>query len=303
MRTSSLGLVAVALAACEPRVGAPLGSSGAGGPRASASAAPEARCAGCGGELALGAAHVCHLDGASGRVWCWGDNSSGQLGDGSTRSRSLPAPVVGVARAAHIAAADDASCALVADGEVWCWGGSPAWAVAQPTPRRVPELEATRALALSSRGLMAIDGAGKVHWRVAGRAVVLGRVVGVLRPAAVEVAALRGECFVRRDGSAACVGSDLAGALTLLEQDVADASRITATGTCALQRDGGVRCGGAARAMGGATAVDVAAGRLHACAVTAMGEIWCWGHNDHGALGFEPFLGSALPVDVLLPAP
>ena len=41
------------------------------------------------GALAVGAAHTCALD-SSGDVSCWGDNSSGQFGDGSFVGSNVP---------------------------------------------------------------------------------------------------------------------------------------------------------------------------------------------------------------------
>jgi alpha-tubulin suppressor-like RCC1 family protein len=45
--------------------------------------------------LALGYAHTCGLT-ASGEVYCWGANSSGQLGTGDTEDRTTPAKVVSI---------------------------------------------------------------------------------------------------------------------------------------------------------------------------------------------------------------
>jgi alpha-tubulin suppressor-like RCC1 family protein len=43
--------------------------------------------------VAVGDAHVCAL-GVTGTISCWGNNDHGQLGDGTTTSRTVPAPVV-----------------------------------------------------------------------------------------------------------------------------------------------------------------------------------------------------------------
>jgi len=43
-------------------------------------------------ELALGADHACALE-RNGRIWCWGSNAHGQLGDGTTARRTSPARV------------------------------------------------------------------------------------------------------------------------------------------------------------------------------------------------------------------
>ena len=40
-------------------------------------------------KVAAGAGHTCGVQ-TAGSLWCWGDNSKGQLGNGSTVSRSKP---------------------------------------------------------------------------------------------------------------------------------------------------------------------------------------------------------------------
>jgi alpha-tubulin suppressor-like RCC1 family protein len=71
--------------------------------------------------LALGVGHSCALL-ASGAVRCWGDNSAGALGNGTTTSSNTPVAVSGIGNATAIAAGEAFSCALLASGGVKCWG-------------------------------------------------------------------------------------------------------------------------------------------------------------------------------------
>jgi len=73
--------------------------------------------------LATGAAHTCGLD-SSGQDYCWGFNSNGQLGIGSTTSSLVPAAVsqpVGVTFI-QVQAGSVHSCGLDTVGQTWCWG-------------------------------------------------------------------------------------------------------------------------------------------------------------------------------------
>ena len=68
-------------------------------------------------------AHSLALD-ASGRVWAWGTNGSGQLGDGTTVPRNTPVQVERISSAVAIGLGPVNSFAIKADGSVWAWGGS-----------------------------------------------------------------------------------------------------------------------------------------------------------------------------------
>lgn len=72
-------------------------------------------------EVAVGiGGHACARL-STGAVHCWGRNEHGQLGDGTTADRKIPAPVKGVENATRIAAGLDTSCAIAA-GRLFCWG-------------------------------------------------------------------------------------------------------------------------------------------------------------------------------------
>ncbi|MEU6986380.1 hypothetical protein ABZ946_23565 [Streptomyces sp. NPDC046324] len=60
----------------------------------------------------------------SGEVMTWGDNSSGQLGDGTNNPSTVPVTVSGVINAVDIAGGRDHSLAVLADGTVLAWGGN-----------------------------------------------------------------------------------------------------------------------------------------------------------------------------------
>jgi alpha-tubulin suppressor-like RCC1 family protein len=72
-------------------------------------------------QLSAGSFHTCARTGA-GALFCWGQNSEGQLGDGTRVSRSTPVPVKGLGAGISSVSADDQTCVVKTDGTVWCWG-------------------------------------------------------------------------------------------------------------------------------------------------------------------------------------
>lgn len=73
--------------------------------------------------IAAGGHHSCAtlLNGAA---RCWGDNPSGQLGNGATDRASIPQAVIGLSNVVAVTAGNQHSCARLANGTVSCWGGN-----------------------------------------------------------------------------------------------------------------------------------------------------------------------------------
>lgn len=91
-------------------------------------------------QLSLGARYTCGIT-VDHRGYCWGENYSGQLGDGTTTNRGSPTPVAGGHHFAYIASGSGFegntntppppswpvgsiahTCALAEDGTAFCWG-------------------------------------------------------------------------------------------------------------------------------------------------------------------------------------
>lgn len=73
------------------------------------------------GRLAGGEHHTLAVH-SDGTVMAWGDNAYGQLGDGSTQSRSTPVQVKDLTNVQSVATGRNHSLALKEDGTVWAWG-------------------------------------------------------------------------------------------------------------------------------------------------------------------------------------
>jgi alpha-tubulin suppressor-like RCC1 family protein len=73
--------------------------------------------------------HTC-LRAHDGKVYCWGENPDGELGDGTRENKGVPVRVKNLPFAKRVVAGYAHTCAIVEDDSVWCWGSNKAAQVA-----------------------------------------------------------------------------------------------------------------------------------------------------------------------------
>jgi alpha-tubulin suppressor-like RCC1 family protein len=74
--------------------------------------------------VSAGDRHACGLT-PGGRAYCWGENSLGQLGDGTWTSSATPVAVLGGLTFRSISAGHWFNCGITTSDEAWCWGDNP----------------------------------------------------------------------------------------------------------------------------------------------------------------------------------
>jgi len=263
--------------------------------------------------IASGQYHTCAVT-IVGTALCWGDNSEGELGNGTNNGSNLPVTVsVLSSGVAAISAGSYFTCALTTAGTTLCWGegGSGQLGSGNTTGSSTPEevLDSTGNAPLS--GLAAISSVlGDTCALTSGRVVLCwgannadqpgNGTNGTVNPQSdipVEVLNLTGQAALNG------VGVD---AITHGLDD-----------SCALTSAGGVLCWGSnglgqlsngsnsdattpVAVSGLSSGVDaIAAGYHHTCAVTSFGAALCWGSNPDGQLGNGSTTNSSTPVQVV----
>jgi alpha-tubulin suppressor-like RCC1 family protein len=117
--------------------------------------------------LAAGDRHTVALR-QDGTVWAWGDNSLGQLGDGTNTPPTSPVQVQGLSGVTALAANGLHTVALRQDGTVWAWGFNFSGQLGDGTttdrtsPVQVPGLSGVTALAAGGSHTLALRQDGTV---------------------------------------------------------------------------------------------------------------------------------------------
>ena len=217
--------------------------------------------------VVAGPDHSCGLA-SDGRAYCWGDNSSGQLGNGSVEYVRGAVPVVGGLRFASLAVAYTRSCGVTRDARAFCWGSNPTSGLvrglkALEESRRGAPVAVVPELALTAIGVgrdfaCGLTAAAALHcWGARGDAA-LGNGFTTLAVGAEHACALDGA------GGAWCWGSGLNG-------ELGSGATLRAEAPVAV--------------AGALSFTTISVGADFTCATTPPGEAYCWGRNHLGQLG------------------
>jgi alpha-tubulin suppressor-like RCC1 family protein len=246
--------------------------------------------------LAAGSAHTCALT-AKGGVKCWGGNTDGELGNGTTINSATPVDVSGLSSGVKaITAGGNHTCVLTKQGGVKCWGSNGSGQLGNgttsnsTTPVEVFGLSTgVKALAAGSTHTCALTAQGGVECWGDNESGQLGDGTNIENNTPVDVSGLSsgvtslaaGEnytCAVTASGGVKCWGTDIHGRIT---------------GVTTFQSNTPMDVSGLTSGV-----KELAAGGMHTCALTVQGGVKCWGLNNDGQLGDGTNDDASKPVDV-----
>ncbi len=238
--------------------------------------------------------HSCALT-TKGKVWCWGFNAYGELGDGTTTNSNKPVAVTGIGKVKAVSGGYEFTCALSTKSKVWCWGFNAYGQLGDntttnsPVPVAVYGLGKVKSITTGGLHACALTTKGKVVcWGYNGYGE-LGNNTTANSPKPVTVYGLTSKaksvsagyyttCAVNKKGAAKCWGYNGNGQLGN-NTTTSSSKPVTVSG---LSKK----------------VASVKPSYVHTCAVTTKGKVKCWGYNGYGALGDNSTTNSLVPVAV-----
>lgn len=247
-----------------------------------------------GGKVVKAAAGAYHslIVTADGRLWTWGMNDYGQLGN-STLQDNLSGANIDLGGVRDVAAGDRHSLALTEDGAVWAWGYNRSGELGTGTltdtasPARVASVKSATAIAAGRGHSLALAQGAVWAWgsNNYGQVGTGSEYAFTFGPARVEglpeiIAIAAGDNFslaLARDGTVWAWGANSNGQLGIAS--TTDTSRPAKIAVISK-------------------VVAIAAHGAHCLALKDDGTVWSWGSGYHGALGTGVRANVSAPVQI-----
>lgn len=233
---------------------------------------------------------------AGGAAKCWGINTYGNLGDGTTTSRSLPTQVSGLTSGVQTIQVGEYHTCAVVSGAAKCWGYNGYGGVGDGTTvnRTVPTqvsglISGVQAIAVNHYHSCALltggsvkcwgyNGYGQVGDGTTTYRTVPTQVSGLTSGVAAIITGYQHSCALLTDGSMKCWGYNGYGQIG----DGTTTNRTVPTQVSGLTSGGQVTVSGA----------------HHNCVMLTDGAVKCWGYNGYGGLGDGTFTTRKVPIQV-----
>ena len=230
--------------------------------------------------VSAGDFHTCAINTGK-SLYCWGNNASGQIGDGTDDHRFSPKQIGSSGAWASVSTGGSHTCAVSTGKSLYCWGWNASGQIGDGTTgtdRRSPtKIGSSGAWAgVSSGGIhtCAITTGKSLYCWGHNQTGQVGDGTTTVRPSPRKIGASGAwagvtagflhTCAVSTGKSLYCWGYNLEGQVgdgTTINRP--SPKKIGASGAWALA-DGGF---------------------LHTCAVSAGKSLYCWGDNDYGQIG------------------
>lgn len=230
-------------------------------------------------------------------VKAFGENATGQLGDGTTTDRSTPVPVPGLTGIVAVSAGGDQleahSVALKSNGTVWTWGSNlygglgNGSTISTTAPVQVLTLTDVKAISAGGWHTVALKSDSTVWtwgWNIDGQLgdgtttdrTIAGKVNGLSGVVAIEAGTYH-VLALKADGTVWTWGDNVSGQI--------------GNGTTVDQST-------PIQVSGLTNVVKIGAGRFFSLAVKSDGTVWTWGENLYGQLGDGTTTDKSTPVQV-----
>ncbi|MCL2083368.1 MAG: InlB B-repeat-containing protein, partial [Oscillospiraceae bacterium] len=228
-----------------------------------------------------------------GSLWAWGNNASGQLGDGTTAQGAAPVQIGTASDWETMSTGNNYTVAIKADGSLWSWGNNTNGQLGDGTttsrtaPVRIGAANDWAVVSAGNNHTMALKTDGSLWAWGNNTNGQLGDGTTTQRTVPVQIGTTNNWASISSGGSYTVAVSSM-GSLWAWGNN---ANGQLGDGTT-TQRTAPVKIG---------TATDweiISAGNNHVVAIKTNGELWAWGFNANGQLGNGTTTARTYPVRI-----